>query len=113
MRIDTKETSNAIKQGQIRKNGKGNKIALVVDGFQHNGIEYIRYLRMEKQPKRKRDSMAMAVSELRIFKEVFTEPYSGAMQIQATPADDLVDVNYPEYAQLRDIMYKGGHFNEK
>lgn len=117
MRIDIRETNNTIKQGQIRKNNRSNRLALVVDGFQHNGTKYVRYLRIDKpvgqHPTQKHDIMAMAVSELRIFEAAFPEPYSGAMQIQATPAEDLVDVDYPEYARLRNIMYKRGYFNEK
>lgn len=113
MRIDIEETNNTIKQGQIRRNSRGNKLALVVDGFQHNGTKYVRYLRIEKQRTYKHDSMAMAVAELSMFEVVFMEVYSGAMQIQATPAEDLVDVGYPEYEQLRNIMYKGGYLNEK
>lgn len=113
MRIDIRETNNTIKQGQIRRNNRSNKLALVVDGFQHNGTKYVRYLRIDKQPAQKHDTMTMSVAELRAFEVAFLEPYSGAMQIQATPAKDLVDVDYPEYAQLRNIMYKGGYFNEK
>ena len=112
MRIDIKEIDD-IKQGQIRRNSRGNKLALVVDGFQHNGTKYVRYLRIEKQQAGKHDSMAMGIAELEAFMGTFISAYSGAIQIQATPAAELVDIDYPEYEQLRNIMYRGGYYNEK